>query len=196
MKPGKDLIYSPFQEHPFQKPIPQYSVNLPCDIIILEWVWLPYLINNSFEIKVIFHNHDDVGDDHHIRTANPTYDNFKGPFGLITIYCTKYTFKYFTQLESNFICMPLNSYFKSWFSKTICPRITGYYYINNFSYSAKGIGGHWHGQVFYKKKSFFGTSYGMTTPPTLFFTPLYFCINMQMGDTLFMWLPLVPSLKS
>ena len=108
MKSGKALVYAPFQEPPFQEPIHQYSGNLPCYILILGRVRIPSLINNSFEIKLIFHNHNEVDDDHHIRSTKSTYYHFKGPFGLITIYCTKDIFNHFNQLVYYFIFMPLN----------------------------------------------------------------------------------------
>ena len=106
MKSGKALIYAPFQETPFQEPIHQYSGNLPYDILTLERVWVTSLINNESEIKVVFHNHDEVYDDHHIITSNPKCENLKVPLGLITVYCAKDIFKDFTQLVSKivFVC--------------------------------------------------------------------------------------------
>ena len=125
MKSGKDLIYEPFLEPHFQEPINQYSGKLPCGILTLYRVWAPSLIENAFEIKVIFHNHYGFDDEHHIRTENPTYENSKGLLGLITIYCAKYTFKDFTQLASNFIFVSLKRYFKSGFYNINTPRLTG-----------------------------------------------------------------------
>ena len=66
MSSGKTLIYVPFQGPPLQEPIHQYSENLPCDILILDRVWGPYVIKYAFETKVIFRNDDEVDDDHHI----------------------------------------------------------------------------------------------------------------------------------
>ena len=59
---------------------------------------VPSLIDNIFEINVIFHNYDEVYDDHHIRTENPTYDNSNGPIGHINTDCAKDTFKDFSHL--------------------------------------------------------------------------------------------------
>ena len=48
------------------------------------------------------------------------------------------------------------------------PRLTGKYSTNNFSSSTKGIGGHCHGQVFYRNKSFLGNAYIMATLSLVF----------------------------
>ena len=138
----KSLIYAPFHKPHFQEPIHQHYGNLPCSILALDWVWVPSLINNTFEIKMIFHNDDEFVDYHHIITANTTYEHFKGHLGLITIDCTKDTFKYFTHLVSTFIFLPLKRYFKYRFSKINFLRLTGGYPTNNPPSSKKGIG--WH----------------------------------------------------
>ena len=41
------------------------------------------------------------------------------------------------------------------------PRLTGEYYADIISSSAKVMGGHYHNQVVYLKKSFFGSAYSM-----------------------------------
>ena len=108
IKYEKSPVYAPFYEPPFQEPVHNNSGYLLCGILTVDWVYVSSLINNSFEIKLIFHNHNEVDDDHHIRSTKSTYYHFKGPFGLITIYCTKDIFNHFNQLVYYFIFMPLN----------------------------------------------------------------------------------------
>ena len=114
---------------------------------------------------MIFHNEYGAEDDHRVSTANPTYEYYKGTLGIIAINHVKATFNYFTQLVSNFILLPLNSYIEYWFSKINLPILTEEYSTIIFSYSAKGIVGHCCDQVFFGNKSFFWTAYGMSTPP-------------------------------
>ena len=130
---------------------------------------------------MILHNDDEVDDDHHIRTANPTYENFNGLLGLITIYCAKDKFKDFTQIKYNCTCLPLKRYIDSWFSEMNFPRLSGEYLSNTFSSSTKGIGGLWNGQVFYIKKSFFGTAYGIKTPPLVWIYTFVFMAKYVHG---------------
>ena len=181
MKSVKALTYAHFREPSFREPIHQYYGNLPCGILTLDWVWVTYLINNTFKIKVIFHHYDEVDGDHYIRTAKPTCNHFKGPLGTITIYCTKDTFKDFTQMLSNFICMPLKRYFKSQFSQVNCPILTLEYSANTFSSSTKGIGGHCHDQVFYIKKFFFVNTYVMSKSPLVCIYTLTFLAKYVHG---------------
>ena len=142
---------------------------------------VPSVNDNAFGIKVIYHNADEVEGDHHIITANPTYDHFKGPLGLITIYCAKYTFNNFTQLVSNFICLPLKRYFKSVFRKMNLPKFAGDYFPNNFSFSTKGIGGQWNDQLFYINKSLFGTACGIATHPLVWIYTFNFMVKYVHG---------------
>ena len=75
----------------------------------------------------------------------------------------------------NCICMPLKRYFKSRFSKMNCHS------INTFSSSTKGMGGGWHYQLFYIKKSFFSTAYGMATPPLVWIYTFIFMAKYSHG---------------
>ena len=106
---------------------------------------------------MIFHNDDEVGDDHRISTTDITYENCKRQLGIITIYLSKTIFKDLTKLVSNFIYHSLKSYFKSWFSNKKFRRSTEYYYTYNLSYSTKGIGEHWCDQLFCMNDSIFET---------------------------------------
>ena len=112
---------------------------------------------------MIFHNDDDVDDDLHIITANPTYNNYKGLIVLISIYHAKDIFNYFNKMASIFIFLLLKRYFKSHFSNIKCPIFNRDYSTINFYSSTKGVVDHWSEQVICRNKSFFGTDYGMAT---------------------------------
>ena len=60
----------------------------------------------------------------------------------------------------------------------------------------QGCRGHWNEKNFFRKKYFLGTTYVMETPVCFGLTPLTSWINMHMGATMIMRLPMGKSLKS
>ena len=67
--------------------------------------------------QVDLQNYNDVYDKFYIITLDTTSDQYKTPFELLFMDCSKYTYKDFTQLVYNFICLPLQRHFKSHFQK-------------------------------------------------------------------------------
>ena len=110
--------------------------------------------------------------------------DYKAPLGIINLGCSINTFKYTTQMESNFICLPLTRQFKSCFTRMNRPLLDEDNCTNTLFYFSRVITCDFCNKVICRINSFLGTIYGMENTLCFGLIALTACLNMDMGDIL------------